>query len=245
MTLLYHELADWWPLLSAPEDYEEDAEAYALILQDACDTPPRTVLELGSGGGNNASYLKERFALTLTDLSPAMLDVSRRLNPECEHVAGDMRTLRLGCEFDAVFVQDAIGYMVSEADLMACMQTAFVHCRGGGAALFVPDYTAEVFRSSTYHGGYDGEEGRSLRYLQWDHAPAGGGTSYAIDFAYLLQEPGVPMRVLHEQHLCGLFSVDTWYRLLKEVGFEPDSLTLETEELESGSYRVFVGYKRG
>ena len=32
--------------------------------------------------------------------------MSRSINPECEHVQGDMRTLRLGREFDAVFVHD-------------------------------------------------------------------------------------------------------------------------------------------
>jgi len=34
--------------------------------------------------------------MTLTDLSPQMLTMSRELNPECAHVQGDIRTLRLG-----------------------------------------------------------------------------------------------------------------------------------------------------
>ena len=75
------------------------------------------MLELGSGGGNNASHLKRRFQLTLVDRSPEMLAVSRRLNPECEHVEGDMRTVRLGRTFDAVFVHDAIAYITTEDDL--------------------------------------------------------------------------------------------------------------------------------
>ena len=36
-----------------------------------------------------------QFTLTLTDLSEGMLAQSRALNPEAEHIAGDMRTLRL------------------------------------------------------------------------------------------------------------------------------------------------------
>jgi SAM-dependent methyltransferase len=79
-TKLYAELADWWPLLSAPADYAEEAGFYRRILDEAC--RPRTVLELGSGGGNNASHLKQHFSLTLVDRSPEMLAVSRRLNPE-------------------------------------------------------------------------------------------------------------------------------------------------------------------
>ena len=93
---LYDDLTSWWPLLSAPEDYEEEAEFYARQLREHCATPPRTLLELGSGGGNNAFHMKREFELTLVDKSPGMVDVSRRLNPECEHAVGDMRTVRLG-----------------------------------------------------------------------------------------------------------------------------------------------------
>jgi hypothetical protein len=55
-------------------------------------------------------HLKARFAMTLVDLSGEMLAVSRRFNPECEHLQGDMRTVRLGRAFDAVFVHDAVDY---------------------------------------------------------------------------------------------------------------------------------------
>ena len=76
---------------------------YQKTLLAACERTPRTLLELGSGGGNNASYLKARFQMVLVDRSSGMLAVSRALNPECEHVEGDMRTVRLGRQFDGVF----------------------------------------------------------------------------------------------------------------------------------------------
>ena len=78
---LYRELADWWPILSAPEDYAEAARFYQRVLLSACTFPPTTLLELGSGGGNSASHLKKHFQMTLVDLSPNMLKVSQRLNP--------------------------------------------------------------------------------------------------------------------------------------------------------------------
>lgn len=108
---LYQELAAWWPLLSAPADYADEAAFVRQTLIAACEKPPRTLLELGSGGGNNASHLKAHFLMTLVDLSAEILAVSRDLNPECEHIAGDMRTVRLGRRFDAVFIHDAIMYM--------------------------------------------------------------------------------------------------------------------------------------
>src|SRR5687767_7092634 len=163
---LYADLADWWPLLSAPADYAEEAAIYQRLLIDACRRTPRTLLELGSGGGNNASHLKTRFAMTLVDPSPGMLEHSRRLNPECEHVQGDMRDVRLGREFDAVFVHDAVCYMTTEADLLQAIETTFVHCRPGGVALFCPDYIQENFEPGAEHGGEDGDE-RGMRWLSW------------------------------------------------------------------------------
>ena len=84
------------------------------MVDDVAIGDARTLLELGSGGGNNASHLKTRFDCTLTDISPEMLALSRSLNPECEHLEGDMRTLRLGREFDVVFIHDAISYLTTE-----------------------------------------------------------------------------------------------------------------------------------
>src|SRR5262245_23927749 len=143
---LYNEFAVWWPLMSAPEDYEEEAAFYQQTLLACSDHALQTMLELGSGGGNNASHLKARFKMTLVEPSAGMLTVSRVLNPECEHVQGDMRTVRLGRQFDCVFVHDAVCYMTTEADLRAAMETAFIHCAPGGAALFCPDHVRETFQ---------------------------------------------------------------------------------------------------
>lgn len=127
---LYSSLAPWWALVSAPEEYEEEADYYRSLLESACAGPMKTVLELGSGGGNNAWHMKQSVRMTLVDFSEEMLAVSRRLNPECEHLNGDMRSLRLHRTFDAVFVHDAVAYMTTEDDLRAAMMTAYVHCRG-------------------------------------------------------------------------------------------------------------------
>src|SRR5580765_7132183 len=117
MPKMYEELASWWPLLSSPADYVEEAAFYERTLAAACQRPLRTVLELGSGGGNNASHLKARFQMVLVEPSAGMLEVSRALNPECEHIEGDMRTVRLGRQFDSVFIHDAVAYMTTQSDL--------------------------------------------------------------------------------------------------------------------------------
>jgi hypothetical protein len=216
--LLYDELASWFHLLTPPEDYAREAAYLRATLAGATDRLG-TLLELGAGGGNNASHLKAHLRCTLTDRSPAMLEESLRLNPECEHLAGDMRTMRLGRTFDAVLVHDAVMYLTTETDLRRAVETAFVHCRPGGAALFVPDCTRETFEPRTEHGGSDGA-GRAIRYLEWTRDPDPEDTEFVTDLVYALREGEGELRVVHDRHVEGLFPRTTWRRLFAEVGFE-------------------------
>lgn len=240
--LMYSQLADWFHLITAPEDYAEEAEFYRQALLEACLHQPETMLELGSGGGNNASHLKNYFKLTLVDLSQGMLNLSQTLNPECEHIQGDMRSIRLNRHFDTVFIHDAIMYLTSENDLGLAMETAFVHCRPGGAALFAPDCVSETFIPSTDHGGGDGGS-RALRFLEWTADPDPGDTTYIVDYAYLLKNGIEEIRIEKDRHILGLFPRQTWLSLLAEVGFQPKVIPFDHSELESGAYDVFIGYK--
>jgi SAM-dependent methyltransferase len=237
----YGDLAPWWPLISPPAEYEEEATFAASVLRRA-DVPVREVLELGSGGGNNASFLKRWFSMTLVDLSESMLAVSRRLNPDCRHLQGDMRTVRLGHHFDAVFIHDAICYMTTERDLRAAIETAFVHCRPGGVAVFEPDETAGGFVPLTEHGGEDGEDGRAARYLLWSYDSDPNDELTTTEFAFILREADGTVHHAHETHHHGLFPRDTWLRLISEAGFRPGSLMEETGD-DRPLRELFVGHR--
>ena len=231
---MYHELAEWWPLLSRPEDYEEEAGFYTELLKGACN--PKTVLELGSGGGNNASHMKRYFALTLVDRSPGMLAVSNNLNPDCEHIEGDMRDVRLGREFDAVFIHDAVVYMATRDDLAKALTTAAAHVKPGGAVLICPDCTRETYTNGTDHGGHDGEA-RGMRYVEWHHDDDPDDERYTTDYAFLLRE-GDDMRVVHDRHTCGLFSEATWLELCAQAGIPGKCVTVTHSEV--GDAPVFL-----
>jgi SAM-dependent methyltransferase len=228
-----------------PEDYAEEAAFYERTLVSACARSPRTMLELGSGGGNNASHLKRRFRMTLADVSPGMLEVSRSLNPECEHVEGDMRTVRLGRRFDCVFVHDAVSYMATEADLRQVVKTARAHCAPGGAVLLAPDYVRETFRPSTTHGGADGtgaRSGRALRYLEWAVDADPDDDTCEVDVVMVLREADGSVRVVHDHHVEGVFPRDLWLRLLWDAGFQaPRAVPLDLPSVEAGVHEVFVG----
>jgi SAM-dependent methyltransferase len=229
---LYRELATWFHLLTAPEDYAKEAELYGRLLVERAGRNVETVLELGSGGGNNASHLKRHFRLTLVDRSPQMLALSRALNPECEHLEGDMRSVRLERSFDGVFVHDALAYITAEADLRAVFETAYAHCRPGASAIFIPDYVTDTFAARTDHGGHDASDGgRGLRYVEWVQHPV--GESYVVDFAYLLRE-GDTIHVEHDRHVCGLFGRETWLRGLADTGFDVSTVEPQWDDEPAG-----------
>lgn len=238
--LIYSELAPWFHLLTHPSDYVEEADFAARVIGETVVGEARTLLELGSGGGNNASHLKHRFECTLTDLSPEMLALSRTLNPECEHIEGDMRTLRLGRTFDSVFVHDAIAYLTTEDDLRAVLETVASHLRPGGAALLVPDTTRELFAPGTRHGGHDGDDGRSLRYLEWTYDPDPADTTYIVDFVVILREAG-HVRVEHDRHICGVFPEALWRGVIEDAGLE--LVHPGVPDPDEGEHAVFAARK--
>jgi hypothetical protein len=149
-----------------------------------------------------------------------------------------MRTLRLGRTFDAVFVHDAVMYMTSEEDVRAAVETAATHARPGGIVLLVPDTVRETFAEDLRHGGHDGENGRSLRYLEWTYDPDPEDTTFEVDFAMILRESGVPPRVVHDHQTFGLFPRRTWNDLVVGAGLEP--LAVAVADPLAGEHEVFL-----
>ncbi len=237
---LYTDLAAWWAVLSPPEDYVEDAALAAGLLRTAerevCD-----VLELGSGGGHNAVHLKKSFAMTLVDLAPAMLAASAALNPECEHHEGDMRTVRLGRDFDAVLVHDAVDYLRTPEELAALLATARAHCRPGGVAVLMPDHVRETFEPRTEHGGGEAPDGRSARYLEWSWDPDTSDTQVRTSYTFVLREADGSVRSVTETHEFGLFARRQWLDLLQQAGFDATALQEAANE-DHTPRTLFVGH---
>lgn len=239
---LYRDLAEWYPLLTPVTEYAEEAAYYLRLFRKHCEHPPRTLLDLGSGAGHNAAHLKSSLACTLVDLAPAMLAVSHRLNSECEHLQGDMRSLRLERAFDCVLVHDAVSYMASRADLQATIATAFAHTERGGVALFQPDFVKETFVPGTDTGGSD-DGRRGLRFLEWRWAPKDGDDVYIADMAYLLRDESGSVHVLHDRHVMGLFSRETWLTSIALAGFDPIAVPFEHSAYINTGHEVFLGLR--
>jgi hypothetical protein len=240
---LYRELAPYYPQLTAPDEYAEEAALYMAAMQRAV-PDAATLLELGAGAGANASFFKRDVRCTLSDLSDEMLALSRELNPDCEHVLGDMRTLRLEADgaprrFDLVFVHDAIMYMASEEDLARAIETAAAHCRPGGAALFAPDCTDETFVPGTEL--FEGSDpsiagGAELRFLEWCYDPDPNDQRFTVDYAVLIREGGGAARHVFDRHEEGLFPDARWQALLEAAGFDVERVPRDTGPVDDHVY---------
>jgi SAM-dependent methyltransferase len=236
---MYHDLARWWPLLSPPKEYEEEAADLLGRLPRSSASTRLTLLELGAGGGSLATHLKHHYDLTLSDRSAEMLAVSRAVNPECEHIRGDMRSLRLGRRFDVVLVHDAIMYAIEPADVRATLETATLHCLDGGTVVVLPDYVRETFTPGTDCDGHDGSDGRGLRYLEWRWDPDPRDNTYLVEYAFLLRESDGTVTVEHDRHTEGLFARADWLIWFTEAGLVPRTA------VDSSGREIFLGTPRG
>jgi len=218
--LLFHDLTEWYPLVTRPEDYRRECASYVSLITEAHPNA-RTLLDLGSGGGHCALHLSAVFDCTMIDISKPMIDISSRLNPGCRHQIADMREVRLDQRFDVVFLHDAVHHMRCIDDLKRAIRTAFVHLHPGAIALLVPNYTTETFSPYRKTGGHADSQGRSLRYAEQAFPrEADCATSHKIVFTYWLSENGKPTRTVHDMDEYGLFSKSEWMFALSQSGFE-------------------------
>jgi len=240
---LYHELSYLWPIISPPSEYAGEAESWRRILINKLGQAKRLILELGAGGGHNLSHLTKHFQATAVDISPQMLSLSQQFNPDVQHYLGDMRTVRLSQTFDAVLIHDAIGHMLTEADLRATFATAKAHLSPGGLLLIAPDWVKEEFEGPQLfywtRSGSRGNKELSVTIQEYLHDPDPKDSQIESIYSYLIQSEG-SVRIERDVHVNGLFPVSTWMGLLDEAGFNAERVYLRGNE---GGYgrNMFIG----
>jgi SAM-dependent methyltransferase len=237
---LYGDLAWTWPIISPPGEYVEESETFAKVIKEHSKEKPKTLLHLGCGGGHNDYTLKKYFDVTGVDISENMLGLARKLNPEADYRQGDMRTVRLGELFDAVIIFDSINYMLTEDELGSAFKTAYEHLKPGGVFLTIPeDYPQRFKQNETEHRICKNDD-VEIVFIENGYDPETNDTEYEGTFVYLIRRDG-KLEIHTDRHLNGIFELDTWRRLLNDVGFEVNELKFTHSSLKEGDfYPMFV-----
>ena len=247
---LYHDLSYLWPIVSPPEEYIVEAEEWLDVIRrrlgrdltSGVGNRRPTLLDLGCGGGHLLSHLTAHFTTEAVDISPPMLDISRRLNPHTIHHLGDMRDIRLGRAFDVVAIHDAVNYMSAEADLRAAIATATAHLNPGGLLLMAPDWLWETLSGPRVIDWTKESAGLGVTFIEYVANPKPDANTVESVFVFIIDEGG-ELNVEIDRHTGGLFPLSTWMRLLSEAGLDVEYL--KTNDYEGGfGGNLFVGTKR-
>jgi ubiquinone/menaquinone biosynthesis C-methylase UbiE len=220
-------------LLAIPAEYEDEVQVYIDLLKRIAAEPPVTLLHLGSGAGGHDWIFKRHFNVTGVDLSRGMLDIARVAHPEIEYIEGDMRTIQLNRQFDAVAIPDSIDYMASLEDLRQSIQTATAHLKPGGVLLIVAK-TEESFRNNNF--AYTGEKDDvHVTLLENNYINPLNPNTYEATFLYIIRQQG-ELTIHTDHHVLGLFSQATWEMLFANAG-----LTMLKTDLKSLYNQSLIG----
>ena len=214
---LYKDLAWTWPVFSPPQHYIDESLQIAREIRKHSQIEAKTLLHLGCGGGHNDYTLKKHFAVTGVDLSQAMLSLARQLNPEVTYLLGNMRSVQLDKNFDAVICLDSIDYMLTGDDLRAVFTTAFNYLKPGGVFITTVEETPDRFQQNKTNSVTRVKGDTEITFIENYYDPDPSDTTYQSTFIYLIRRQG-KLQIETDRHLCGIFPLETWFRLLNEAG---------------------------
>lgn len=239
---LYGDLAWLWPYLSDPADYWHESTFWRRVLTKRLGRGRRSLLDLGVGGGSFLSHLTSRFDAEAVDLSDAMMEHSRRLNPEVVHHVGDMRTVRLGRTFDAVVIHDALNHLENLDDIRATFDTAAAHLDQGGLFVLAPEWYRGDFVPPHVEHTTRSDDELEVTYAEylWDPDPT-DDLLEAVFTYYVKRNGAVTMEF--DRLTFGFFEMKTWMKLLRDAGFTVEREPYPIHDDVRGSW-LLVGTKK-
>jgi ubiquinone/menaquinone biosynthesis C-methylase UbiE len=239
--LAYEKLAWVETILSDPRDASDEAALYCKTIKKHSRIPSHTLLHLGCGAGSHDHTFQKHFQVTGVDISRGMLKIARKRNPKIDYHRGDMRTVRLDRQFDAVIIPESIVYMTTPNYLTKAIRTARLHLRPGGVLLIVA-HTQEEFRENNFV--YSGSKGNcEVTVFENNHIVGSSKSCYEATMVYLIRRNG-RLTIHSDRHRIGLFKAAVWSSLLKSEGFSVRKMRMDHLYdrflMEHGEYRQTV-----
>ena len=246
---LYDDLAWLWPHLSPPSHYVTEAALLNELIAERLGPGPKRVLELGAGGGHTLVHLSAlgtgEHDCTAVDLSEPMLANCRALIPGVDTVVGDMRTVRLGREFNVVLIHDAIDYLLTPEDVGRTLETVREHLVPGGLAFIAPTYTHETFVDGEVADDGTTTDSEEVTYFTYVHDPDPADDVFEMILLYLIRDAQTRrVELVEDRHTLGLFEHGAWLEMIAEAGFKAEYVEQGDEDREDeAAWALFLGTK--
>ncbi len=238
---LYAELSWLWPLWGDFEEYRAETEALGEAARRRAMGPVRTLLDAGCGGGKNLRHFRQQFETTGLDRSEAMLALARKLNPGVPLICADLRDFDLGRTFDAIYLNDALPHLTSQADLARAFACSSRHLRPGGVLLAVAEFTKERFaqNATAVTAGARRPGQPEVIFIENNFDPDPADETFETTVLYLIRESG-RLRIERDGWRCGLFPFAAWTEALAASGLK---VAIEAPLPGFGDLPLLVGVK--
>lgn len=116
-------------------DYNKEYTFYNNLLQKSS---PKSILEIGSGTGNLAKhFIKNKQNYRGLDYSKSMISISKKRNPDCHFIHGDMRDFNLEEKVDAIIITSrSTSYLISNNDINDTFNCLYNNLNTDGVIIF-------------------------------------------------------------------------------------------------------------
>jgi ubiquinone/menaquinone biosynthesis C-methylase UbiE len=236
--LLHNQLAKYYDRVYSFKDYLDEAVRLQNLIIKYLESGGNSLLDVACGTGLHLKHLKDDFSCTGVDISKSMLKIARKNAQGVTFKEADMKTLRLGKQFDIIVcLLSSIGYVKTAASLEKTIWNFSKHLKKGGLALIEPSHAKSVYVSGEPHiTTYDGKDAKIARI----NVTKIRQTTAVLSMHILIAERGKDAKYFVDRHELGLFGINSTLRIMKAAG-------LKSKYLKNGlmpGRELFVGIKK-
>jgi ubiquinone/menaquinone biosynthesis C-methylase UbiE len=216
--LLHGTLAKYYDRVYSFKDYLDEAVRVQNIIIKYLESGGNTLLDVACGTGLHIKHLKDDFSCTGVDISKAMLKIARKNVKGVTFKEADMKTLRLGKQFDIITcLLSSIGYVKTDASLKKTIENFSKHLKKGGVALIEPSHAGSFYVTGEPRiAVYNGKDAKIARITTTKTRQ----TTAVLNMHLIIAERGKDAKYFMDVHELGLFGINKTLSIMKEAGFK-------------------------
>jgi ubiquinone/menaquinone biosynthesis C-methylase UbiE len=216
--LLHNQLARYYDRVYSFKDYLDESVRLQNLIIKYLETGGNSLLDVACGTGLHLKHLKDDFSCTGVDISKNILKIAKKNVKEVTFKEADMKTLRLGKQFNVIIcLLSSIGYVKTVASLEKTIQNFSKHLKKGGLALIEPSHTKSAYVNGepriTVYNGKDAKIAR-VNVTKIRQATA------VLNMHMLIAERGKDAKYFVDRHELGLFGINNTLRIMQAAGLK-------------------------